>query len=211
MNPIPWIAEINSLSWVNNFASSFIAAICVANTSYCSSSTELTFSWNAKNSYLLSPLMVLFMAEISSLTFFCFWFLAASSIYISYAIQSFSFEGVCLGWIVGFLIEFALLFFYLIETVSLSLAISFGIYLGGGSLGTYSFLLLLLVFAEFITFGAILLCEFLGSRICFWFWSLLFCYSFLLLCYSFLILPALYILWTYFFAYKDLGSGFVYD
>jgi hypothetical protein len=44
----------------------------VANTYSCSSSTLVTFSWKAKNSYLLSPLIVLFIALMSSRTFFLF-------------------------------------------------------------------------------------------------------------------------------------------
>ena len=171
----------------------------MAKTSYCSSRTELTFSWKAKNYSLFSPRIVRFMAEMSSFTFFCL-FARASSAWISSSIQSFSFEGVYFGFTTCFLIEFARLFFSLIDIVSFSLATSFVIYLGG-YLGTYYLLL-----AEFIDFGAILLWEFFGSRICFWFW-----FWWFLPLYSFFMLPALSILCTYFLGYNDFGSGFVSD
>jgi hypothetical protein len=69
---MPWMVEINSLYWVSSLASSLMAAMWVANTYSCSSSTLVTFSWKAKNSYLLSPLIVLFIALMSSRTFFLF-------------------------------------------------------------------------------------------------------------------------------------------
>jgi hypothetical protein len=55
-----------------------MAAMWVANTSSCYSSTLVTFSWNAKYYYLLSPRIVRFIALMSSRTFFLFWLLIMS-------------------------------------------------------------------------------------------------------------------------------------
>ena len=142
MKPIPWMAEMSSLSWVSNLASYLMAAIWVAKTYYCSSRTEDTFYWKAKNYYLLSPRIVFFMALMSSLIFFCFWARAYSS-YICSSIQSFSLVGAggCLGWILGFLMELTRppFYFSLKAMVSFSLAtyLATGTYLGCSSLSLY--------------------------------------------------------------------------
>jgi len=65
MNPMPWMVEMSSLYCVSSLASYLMAAMCVAKTSYCSSSTLVTFYWNAKYYYLLSPRIVRFIALMS--------------------------------------------------------------------------------------------------------------------------------------------------
>ena len=151
---------------------------------------------------MFSPLIVLFMALMSSLTFLFFW-ARASSISISSSIQSFYLAGVGLAMTVGFLMEFVLppFSFYRTFTVSFSLAASLAISLGG-SLGCYylSFFCWLALPAGF---GIILLWEFLGYRICF-------ISRLPPLGSSFLIFPALSILWTSFLGSKlFLGGSFL--
>jgi hypothetical protein len=199
-----------------------IAAIWVAKTSYCSYRTLVTFYWKAKNYYLFYPLIVLFIALMSSLTFFLFWLLIMSYISIYYWILSAYFIGVILlGGGMVFFIEFARFFYLLTPLVYFAISLSsftsftgfiyfisyFGIYFTiyfGGYLGwrTYYFLF---IWLELL--GGILFWEFLGYRTCFmfwgggfWgFWGLFFvfdpfCY---LLVYYFLIAFALYIFWMF--------------
>lgn len=149
----------------------------VANTSSCSYRTLVTFYWKAKNSYLFYPLIVLFIALMSSLTFFLFWLLIISSISIYSWILSAYFIGVILlGGGIVFLIEFARFFSLLIPVDYFAISLSsftsftgfiyfisyFGIYLTiyfGGYLGwsTYYFL-----FIWFELLGGILFWEFFG-------------------------------------------------
>jgi len=195
------MVEISSLYCVSNLASYFIAAMWVAKTSYCSSSTLVTFSWNAKYSYLLSPRIVLFIALISSLILrlFCSTTMSYNSIYSS--IFSVSFTGAGCGFwltLIDFLIEFIRFLSFPVyfsgngsftDRVSWSLVISFGGSLGMGWL---------------LALGGILLCEFLGYKPCFWFCGILFeCISavtvpfLLLLLSSFLIFLILSVLWIF--------------
>lgn len=185
---------MSSLSWVSSFASYLMAAMWVAKTSSCSSRTEVTFSWKAKKSSLLSPLIVRFMALMSSFTFWCLSSFAASSS-ISSAIQSFYLEGAGFKATVGFFIELERPPFSFSRTDkdSFSFAISLGTSLGGylGCGGSS----LLLWAAEVMTLGGILFWEFFGYKICF-----IFCGFLRGLIYSFLMLLALSALCTYFLA-----------
>ncbi len=162
--------------------------MCVANTSSCSYRTEVTFYWKAKYYYLLSPRIVRFIAFISSFTFF---FCSRTNYYSIYsAIQSFYLAGTGLTGIVGFFIELTRFCLSFTEIDSFSLfcyrGISFGGSLGWGGSSR------LLFWAELITFGGILFCEFLGYKICFTFWGCFWLSSFLMLL-------TLSVLWTYFF------------
>lgn len=55
---------------MSSLASYLIAAICVANTSSCSSNILVTFYWKAKYYYLFRSFIVFFIKLTSSFTFF---------------------------------------------------------------------------------------------------------------------------------------------
>lgn len=142
----------------------------MANTYSCYSKTEVTFSWKAKNSSLFYPLIVRFMALISSLTFFLFWVII-SSISISYWILSASLFELGLTAITPFLMELAR-FLSLFSNASFGTSFYFAsyfIYFGisfGGSRGCgcgCSYFL----GCRLELFGGILFCEFFCSNV-FW-------------------------------------------
>jgi hypothetical protein len=90
MKPTPCTVEINSLSMFSSLASSFMAVICVANISYCSSRMLVTFSWKSKNYSFLSYFMVSFMMRTSSRALLRLFRISYDS--ISYSISSLSFS-----------------------------------------------------------------------------------------------------------------------